>query len=96
VHGYRLARESNLPKWRELLIGFRRLEDRGEVRGGRFANGFLGEQFASAEAVEAVPRDAGVISTDVALLCDALRQIGGDYATARAMGEAAASVRSTL
>ena len=29
-----LARESNMPKWRELLIAFRRLEDRGEVRGG--------------------------------------------------------------
>ncbi|MGA2347667.1 MAG: helicase-related protein, partial [Candidatus Sulfotelmatobacter sp.] len=29
-----LARESNLPPWRELLMGFRRLEDRGEIRGG--------------------------------------------------------------
>ncbi len=49
-----LARESNLPKWRELLIAFRRLEDRGEVRGGRFVSGFLGEQFALPEAVESV------------------------------------------
>ena len=49
-----LARESNLPKWRELLIMFRRLEDRGEVRGGRFVNGFLGEQFALPEAVESL------------------------------------------
>jgi ATP-dependent Lhr-like helicase len=49
-----LARESNLPKWRELLIGFRRLEDRGEVRGGRFVSGFLGEQFALPEAVESL------------------------------------------
>ena len=49
-----LARESNLPKWRELLITFRRLEDRGEVRGGRFVNGFLGEQFALPEAVESL------------------------------------------
>ncbi len=49
-----LARESNLPKWRELLIGFRRLEDRGEVRGGRFVNGFLGEQFALPEAVDSL------------------------------------------
>ncbi len=49
-----LARESNLPKWRELLIVFRRLEDRGEVRGGRFVNGFLGEQFALPEAVESL------------------------------------------
>jgi ATP-dependent Lhr-like helicase len=49
-----LARESNLPKWRELLILFRRLEDRGEVRGGRFVSGFLGEQFALPEAVESL------------------------------------------
>ena len=49
-----LARESNLPKWRELLITFRRLEDRGEVRGGRFVSGFLGEQFALPEAVESL------------------------------------------
>ncbi len=49
-----LARESNLPKWRELLIAFRRLEDRGEVRGGRFVKGFLGEQFALPEAVESL------------------------------------------
>jgi ATP-dependent Lhr-like helicase len=49
-----LARESNLPKWRELLIIFRRLEDRGEVRGGRFVSGFLGEQFALPEAVESL------------------------------------------
>jgi ATP-dependent Lhr-like helicase len=49
-----LARESVLPKWRELLIGFRRLEDRGEVRGGRFVSGFLGEQFALPVAVDSV------------------------------------------
>ncbi len=49
-----LARESNLPKWRELLIALRRLEDRGEIRGGRFVSGFLGEQFALPEAVESV------------------------------------------
>jgi ATP-dependent Lhr-like helicase len=49
-----LARESVLPKWRELLITFRRLEDRGEVRGGRFVSGFIGEQFALPEAVESL------------------------------------------
>jgi len=49
-----LARESVLPKWRELLLTFRRLEDRGEVRGGRFVSGFLGEQFALPEAVESL------------------------------------------
>jgi|tagenome__1003787_1003787.scaffolds.fasta_scaffold20986990_2 ATP-dependent Lhr-like helicase len=49
-----LARESNLPPWRELLMAFRRLEDRGEIRGGRFVDGFLGEQFALPIAVESV------------------------------------------
>jgi ATP-dependent helicase Lhr and Lhr-like helicase len=49
-----LARETNLPTWRELLMGFRRIEDRGEIRGGRFIDGFLGEQFALPVAVESV------------------------------------------
>jgi ATP-dependent Lhr-like helicase len=49
-----LAREANLPSWRELLMGFRRLEDRGEIRGGRFVDGFLGEQFALPVAVDSV------------------------------------------
>jgi ATP-dependent Lhr-like helicase len=49
-----LARETNLPRWRELQIGFRRLEDRGEVRGGRFVDGFLGEQFALPVGVESL------------------------------------------
>jgi ATP-dependent Lhr-like helicase len=41
-------------KWRELLITLRRLEDRGEVRGGRFVDGFLGEQFALPVALESL------------------------------------------
>jgi len=49
-----LTRESMLPKWRELLITLRRLEDRGELRGGRFVSGFLGEQFALPIAVESL------------------------------------------
>jgi ATP-dependent Lhr-like helicase len=49
-----LARESILPKWRDLLIAFRRLEDRGEIRGGRFVSGFIGEQFALPIAVESL------------------------------------------
>jgi ATP-dependent Lhr-like helicase len=47
-----LAREAdNLPPWRDLLHCFRRLEARGEVRGGRFVAGFSGEQFALPDAV---------------------------------------------
>ncbi len=49
-----IARESVVPRWRELLFALRRLEDRGEVRGGRFVSGFLGEQFALPSAVESL------------------------------------------
>ncbi len=49
-----LVRESALPPWREVLHCLRRLEARGEIRGGRFVNGFVGEQFARPEAVSAL------------------------------------------
>jgi ATP-dependent Lhr-like helicase len=49
-----LARESNAPKWRDLLGVLRRLEARGEVRGGRFVSGFGGEQFALPEAADSL------------------------------------------
>jgi ATP-dependent Lhr-like helicase len=48
------TRETIVPRWRELLIAFRRLEDRGQVRGGHFVSGFLGEQFALPVAVESL------------------------------------------
>jgi len=48
-----LQRESRgLPPWRQLWRIYRRLEARGEVRGGRFVSGFAGEQFAWPDAVE--------------------------------------------
>jgi ATP-dependent Lhr-like helicase len=46
-----LERETLLPPWRELLYVYRRMEARGEVRGGRFVDGFSGEQFALPDAV---------------------------------------------
>ncbi|MEI9981392.1 MAG: DEAD/DEAH box helicase [Edaphobacter sp.] len=49
-----LTRESNAPKWRDLLNILRRLEARGEIRGGRFVSGFSGEQYALPEAVESL------------------------------------------
>ena len=49
-----LLRESNAPKWRDLLNILRRLEARGEIRGGRFLSGFGGEQYALPEAVESL------------------------------------------
>jgi ATP-dependent Lhr-like helicase len=47
-----LAREADwLPPWRDILQTLRRLEARGELRGGRFVAGFSGEQYATPEAV---------------------------------------------
>lgn len=74
-----LARESILPKWRELLVTFRRLEDRGEIRGGRFVSGFLGEQFALPIAVDSLrafrksPPEGEVITVSAA---DPLNLVG--------------------
>jgi ATP-dependent Lhr-like helicase len=62
-----LTRESNIPKWPDLLGILRRLEARGEVRGGRFVTGFGGEQFALPQAVESLrasrTRDSDAIIT---------------------------------
>lgn len=49
-----LGRESLNLAWRDLLVQYRRLESRGEIRGGRFVSGFTGEQFALPEAVESL------------------------------------------
>ena len=47
-----LTREADwLPPWRDILSCCRRLEARGEIRGGRFVAGFSGEQFATPEAI---------------------------------------------
>jgi len=68
-----------LPPWRELMVCCRRLEARGEIRGGRFVAGFSGEQYALPEAVallrEARRRagDAGWVSLSAA---DPLNLIG--------------------
>ena len=74
-----LARESMVPRWRDLLITYRRLEDRGEIRGGRFVSGFLGEQFALPIAIESLratskqPRDGEVVTISAA---DPLNLVG--------------------
>jgi ATP-dependent Lhr-like helicase len=47
-----IEREADwLPPWRDLLRVYRRLESRGEIRGGRFVAGFSGEQFALPDAI---------------------------------------------
>jgi len=47
-----VVREPLCPPWRDLLFLYRRLEARGEIRGGRFLSGFAGEQFALPDAVD--------------------------------------------
>jgi ATP-dependent Lhr-like helicase len=47
-----LAREAASPPWRDLLPVLRRMEARGEIRGGRFVAGFTGEQYARPEAID--------------------------------------------
>lgn len=49
-----LARETVARPWQDVLRIYRRLEARGEIRGGRFVAGQFGEQFALPEAVEAL------------------------------------------
>ncbi|MFZ0921685.1 MAG: hypothetical protein WA020_01365, partial [Candidatus Acidiferrales bacterium] len=74
-----IARETMVPRWRELLFAFRRLEDRAEVRGGRFISGFIGEQFASPVAVESLraARNAAPASEIVTIsAADPLNLIG--------------------
>ena len=59
-----LQREGNLPGWRDLLGVFRRLEARGEIRGGRFVGALGGEQFALSSAVELLRRCRREARTD--------------------------------
>jgi ATP-dependent Lhr-like helicase len=74
-----LTREPNAALWRELARVYRRLEARGEIRGGRFVTGMSGEQFALPEAVEKLreirrtPPDGHLT---VISACDPLNLIG--------------------
>jgi ATP-dependent Lhr-like helicase len=46
-----VQRETLVAPWRDILRVYRRLEARGEIRGGRFVGGFSGEQYALPEAI---------------------------------------------
>jgi ATP-dependent Lhr-like helicase len=68
-----------LPPWRDILMCCRRLEARGEIRGGRFIAGFSGEQYATPEAVSLLrdmrrkPHDGELIALSAA---DPLNLVG--------------------
>jgi ATP-dependent Lhr-like helicase len=49
-----VKRETLSPPWREILAALRRMEARGEIRGGRFVAGYVGEQYALPDAIEAL------------------------------------------
>jgi ATP-dependent Lhr-like helicase len=74
-----LARETQAPPWRDLVRIYRRLEMSGELRGGRFVGGFVGEQFAHPEAVDALraarrePRRGEIVRLSA---CDPLNLVG--------------------
>ena len=59
-----LEREGGLPPWRELIYVYRRMEARGELRGGRFVSGFAGEQFALPEAADLLRSVTRNVATD--------------------------------
>ena len=67
-----LARESLTVPWRDLLRVLRRLEARGDIRGGRFVAGFTGEQYALPEAIETLrrvrraPADGAIVAVSAA------------------------------
>jgi ATP-dependent Lhr-like helicase len=73
-----LERESGLPPWRELFYVYRRMEARGEIRGGRFVSGFAGEQFALPEAADllrSVARDGALDRVSISA-ADPLNLVG--------------------
>src|SRR5690606_34771133 len=76
-----LEREAQwLPPWRELLREYQRLEARGEIRGGRFIAGVVGQQFALPEAVASLrairkrAHDGAMIAVSAS---DPLNLVGG-------------------
>jgi ATP-dependent Lhr-like helicase len=75
-----LGRESGSIAWRDLLVQYRRMELQGEIRGGRFVSGFVGEQFALPEAMESLRalRKTGFALTQEVKLsaCDPLNLAG--------------------
>lgn len=84
-----LERETITMPWRDLLRAFWRMEARGEIRGGRFVQGFAGEQFALPEAItmmREVRRNEPTNTLTVVSACDPLNLIGiilpGDKLTA--------------
>ncbi len=85
-----LARETHAPPWRDLVRAYRSMEMRGELRGGRLVTGFVGEQFAAPEAVDALramrnrPKHGDRVRVSA---CDPLNLVGITSPGARATAQ---------
>jgi ATP-dependent Lhr-like helicase len=62
-----LVPRETLPPWRDVLVCLRRMEARGEIRGGRFVSGFVGEQFGLPIAVETMRAKKGEAAAPITL-----------------------------
>ncbi|MEO1994642.1 MAG: hypothetical protein ABGZ17_05145, partial [Planctomycetaceae bacterium] len=74
-----LIREPGAPRWFELLRVYRRLEARGEIRGGRFITDVAGEQFALSDTVKRLRQlRTNDASQELVILCaaDPLNLVG--------------------
>ncbi|QDV51318.1 DEAD/DEAH box helicase [Gimesia fumaroli] len=66
-----LVKESGAPRWFELLQIYRRLEARGEIRGGRFVSGVAGEQFAMSGTIQELRKLRDESATDALTILSA-------------------------
>jgi len=85
-----MARERMASRWRDLARVYRRLELKGEIRGGRFVSGFVGEQFALPDAVTALRETHRAPATgnlEVISACDPLNLAGITTPGARVPGQ---------
>jgi ATP-dependent Lhr-like helicase len=73
-----MGREQVGPRWRELLAMLRRMEARGEVRGGRFVTGCSGEQFCLPDALEGLRAERQQLRDECISVpaCDPMNLVG--------------------
>jgi ATP-dependent Lhr-like helicase len=89
-----LARETLAPRWRDVLLALRRMEARGEIRGGRFIATVVGEQFALPDAIDALRaarRDASGESLAPVSAYDPLQVVNGLLPEANRIGDVPAA-----
>jgi ATP-dependent Lhr-like helicase len=94
-----LARETLAPRWRDVLLALRRMEARGEIRGGRFIATVVGEQFALPDAIDALRaarRDASGESLAPVSAYDPLQVVNSLLPEANRLGDVPAAAADSL